>query len=253
MNNIASASRFSLLILKAGLRDIKAFAVSLGFPLFMLFAFWITTRDGSEESVELFEHIVPAIMAMAVMLPGQTQATRLVGWRERGTLRRLALAPLPVPAAIAGISLSQTIIAIFQGIVICLCCLIVSTTPLDIAGLLMIVVYLPLISLTFIALGFLLSAFFKSSIITGYAYFAVFLPLFFLGSFPSEELPAQIGLIVPWFPTSMGINLIDIIFANSGPRAGSLFSVIGLLTYAIVFISAGIFLYKNKIRKGVLI
>ncbi|MBN1647450.1 MAG: ABC transporter permease [Spirochaetales bacterium] len=244
MNSISSVTGFSLLVLKSSLRDIRSLAITSGLPVFMLFTFWITTRDGSADSQDLFMHMAPAICAMAVMMPGQTQAARLAGWRDSGTLRRLALAPVPVSASIIGISTAQVIMAVLQGFVLFLACLPAAGLHFGITVPIMLLGYMALISTAFITLGILLSALFSGPANTGYAYFAVFLPLFFLGSFPLEHLPPGIRVFIPWLPTTMGIQLVKSLFEPDGSNL--LFSVCGLVVYALIFICAGVLLYRKK-------
>ncbi len=246
MTRAVSITRFSLLFLRSGIRDIKSQAISFGLPLFMLFTFWITTRDGSEESTELFLHMIPAICAMAVMMPAQTQATRLVSWRECGSLRRLALSPIPASITVIGISVSQIIIGLIQGLIICFCCLIAAKQQVQPEMFFIIIADMVVISSAFISLGILLSVFFKKASITGYAFFAVFLPMFFIGSFPLEQLPRKIHSFIPWLPTSMGINLINSIFEHTKIQKEMFFPVFGLLAYTLVFITTSSLLYKNK-------
>ena len=94
------ALQFTRALIKANLKNRKMLALSLGFPVFMLFTFWITTRGPQEEDFDLMVVMFPAIVALAVMLAGLTQATRITQWREQGIFQRFALTPVPLPVLV---------------------------------------------------------------------------------------------------------------------------------------------------------
>lgn len=52
---------FSMTLFRANLRNIKALAVTLGLPLFMLFTIWVPALAGDGESQELMQLLFPAI------------------------------------------------------------------------------------------------------------------------------------------------------------------------------------------------
>lgn len=250
MTNLESMVRFSCAVLIAGMRDLKALAVALGLPVFMLFTFRITTLDGSEESRELFEHMVPAICAMAVMMTGQTHAVRLVKWREIGTVRRLSLLPVPVSCTIIGVSISGAVIGVLQGTVLCLICFGFTGFPAGIHTILILPPVMLMTGTAFISLGSLLSGFMKRSHHTPYAFFAVFIPLFFISSFPIDELPASMRFIIPWLPTTMGIDLISGLFSSGSLSSRSVFPLTGLAVYSVLFSLSGALLFSRKNRPG---
>jgi hypothetical protein len=65
----------------------------------------------------------------------------------------------------------------------------------------------------------------------------VLLPLVFLGSFPSEMMPATMNAITPWLPTTMAIELIgELFYAGHLPEKAG-FYLVGLLVYLAVFVT----------------
>ena len=246
MTYTGSTIRFSATVLKASLRDIKSLAITLGLPLFMLFTFWLTTMDSSEESSELREHMLPAVCAMSVMMAGQTQATRLVRWREQGGLRRFALVPVPIGMTITGISISQILIGFLQGVVFTFTLFIVLSVEVTLILCLQTAGVILLIGTAFISLGTLLSAIMNKSHVTGYAFFGIFIPMFFIGSFPLEELPPGIVHFIPYLPTTMGIRLVNGIFIHGEIVGNRLFPVLGLILYTILFGLAGWLVFRKK-------
>lgn len=231
---LKTAVRFSLTILLSSLRNFKLMAVSLGLPLFMLFTFWITTRGDSPDEFDLMGFMFPAIVALSIMLVGLTQATRLSGWRAQGVFERLALTPVPLAYLVLGIAFSQIIIGIIQGIGILLLGAALGLM-ISIKGALLILAIAPLAAATFIAFGSLVASFTSRSDISVYVFLAIFLPIFFLGGFPSHMLPATIQKILPWLPTSMAIRLISSLFAHGNLPDNAWFSITGLLIYGLIF------------------
>ncbi len=244
--NLQSTWQFATKLLWASLRNIKGMALTLGLPLFMLFTFWISTRDGSQESEDLIAMMFPAVVALSVMMAGQTQATRLSRWREQGIFERLLLTPTPLANLIFGAALGQIVVGIIQGIAVLLLGLALGGVAVNLGGALLALGIMVLGGITFIAFGSALAGFINRSDAAGYAYFFIFMPLFFLGSFPPEMLPAAMGTIIPWLPTSMLIELVGSLLALGHLPDNALFSIVGLMGYAVIFIALGVWRLRWK-------
>jgi ABC-2 type transport system permease protein len=229
-----ATAQFSLTILRASLKNVKVMAATLGLPLFMLFTFWITTRGDSPDDFDLMGFMFPAIVALSVMLAGLTQATRLAGWRAQGVFERLALTPVPLAHLVLGAALSQVVMGVIQGISVLLPGAALGMT-IPWQGALLILGVSALAAATFIAFGSLVASFTGRADVAAYVFFATFMPLFFLGGFPPDMLPASIRVILPWLPTSMAIELIDSLFAHGGLPDNALFSIAGLSIYGLIF------------------
>jgi ABC-2 type transport system permease protein len=229
-----ATAQFSLTILRASLKNVKVTAATLGLPLFMLFTFWITTRGDSPDDFDLMGFMFPAIVALSVMLAGLTQATRLAGWRAQGVFERLALTPVPLAHLVLGTALSQVVMGVIQGISVLLPGAALGMT-IPWQGALLILGVSALAAATFIAFGSLVASFTGRADVAAYVFFATFMPLFFLGGFPPDMLPASIRVILPWLPTSMAIELIDSLFAHGGLPDNAPFSIAGLSIYGLMF------------------
>lgn len=229
-----ASAKFSLTILLASLKNVKVMATTLGLPLFMLFTFWITTRGDSPDDFDLMGFMFPAIVALSIMLVGLSQATRLSGWRAQGVFERLALTPVPLAYLVLGVAFSQVVIGVIQGISI----LLLGTAlgmMVSLKGALLILAISPLAAATFIAFGSLVASFTSRADVAVYVFLAIFLPIFFLGGFPSHMLPTSIQNILPWLPTSMAIKLISSLFAHGNLPDKAWFSITGLLIYGLIF------------------
>jgi ABC-type multidrug transport system permease subunit len=226
---------FTGALIKANLKNLKVLALSLGFPVFMLFTFWITTRGPQEEDFDLMQVMFPAIVALAVMLAGLTQATRIAQWREQGIFQRFALAPVPLPALVLGAAAAQVITGLLQGISILILGVLLGVIAPSIIGLLTALGVMLLSAITFVSFGSVIATFISRSDVAGYVFFFTFMPIFFLGSFPAEMLPTLMQKIIVWLPTTMAIELIGHQLATGMLPEGAVFSLVGLMVYAIVF------------------
>jgi ABC-type multidrug transport system permease subunit len=96
-------------------------------------------------------------------------------------------------------------------------------------------VVMVLAAATFIAIGSFIAAVTKKAEIAGYIFMFILLPLIFLGSFPSEMMPAVMNSITPWLPTSMAIDLIGVLFYSGHLPENAAFDLVGLLGYLLLF------------------
>ena len=53
MKSFAPTCQFALTLLQANVRNLKALALTLGLPLFMLFTIWVPSLAGDQESQEI--------------------------------------------------------------------------------------------------------------------------------------------------------------------------------------------------------
>ena len=92
------------------------FLISLGIPLFLLEAFWLTNSEIEGEDLTLLEYMFPAIVALGVMMSGQAHAIRICSWKEKGVFKRLSATPVPLLFLFISIAVTQIIIGILQGV-----------------------------------------------------------------------------------------------------------------------------------------
>lgn len=234
-NIISSTYYFSLSLLGASIRNYKALAVMMGVPLFMLLSFWLPSLAASPDEPDLMGHMFPAIVLLSVIIAGLTHATRLARWREQDVFRRLVLTPVPLFNLILGASTVQILIGLLQGLVMLVFGILLLSLPINWLGCLIALGVMALAAATFIAMGSFIAAITKRADIAGYIFMFVLLPLIFLGSFPSYMMPATMNAITPWFPTTMAIELIGVLFYSGHLPENAAFYLVGLLIYLLVF------------------
>jgi ABC-type multidrug transport system permease subunit len=232
--------QFSITLLYANLRNVKALAITLGLPLFMLFTIWVPSLAGDEGSQEMMQLLFPAIILLSVIMPGLTQATRMTRWREAHIFQRLALTPVPLANLMAGTAITQILIGVAQGILILSFGIIIVGLELTLGSVLLVLGAMLLAGAAFIAFGSLIAAFSRKSDIAGYVFFFSIMPLTFLASFPPEMMPESINAMTPWLPTSMAIELIGPLFLGNHLSEGAVLAGVGLLAYTFLFAAIGV-------------
>lgn len=202
----------------------------------MLFTFWISTRWDDPSEFDLMRYMYPAIVAISVMLTGQTLAIRVNNWREQNIFQRLILTSIGINSIMLGMALTQIIMGIAQGLAILLIGIFLLQFSINFLSFFVILGVIIITGMTFSAYGILIATFTKKSEITGYVFFFSLLPLYFLASFPSEMLPPIIRIILPWLPTWMSIELIEsTLYTQMLPPTG-VFMILGLVLYIMVFV-----------------
>ncbi|MFW9821260.1 MAG: ABC transporter permease [Candidatus Thorarchaeota archaeon] len=222
-------------------------AITLFLPLFMLFTFWISTRWDDPSEFDLMRYMYPAIVAISIMLTGQTLATRLNSWREQNIFQRLILTSVNLTHIMLGMTITQIIMGIIQGLAILIIGIFLLQIHISFLSFFSILGVIIITGLTFSAYGIFIATFTKKSELTGYVFFFSLLPLYFLASFPTEMLPPSIQIILPWLPTWMSIELIEsAIYAQAFPPNG-VFMILGLVIYITIFalVSSRFFNWKD--------
>lgn len=234
INPLKPTLQFSSTLMKASLRNLKALALTLGMPLFMLSTIWIPTIAGDEESQELMQILFPAIILLSIIMPGLTQATRLTRWREQEIFRRFALTPVPLTHLMLGTAFTQILIGVGQGALMLLFGIFLVGLEMSWQSVFWVLGAMMLAAAAFIAFGSLIAAFVNKADIAGYVFFFSIMPLTFLASFPPEMMPASLNAVTPWLPTSMAIELIGPLFLNNQLSDGAMVAGAGLTIYALV-------------------
>jgi hypothetical protein len=234
-NNLVPSLQLSFALLKANLKNIRMLIMTLFFPLFLLFTFWISTRWDDPAEFDLMAYMFPAIVAISVMLTGQTLATRLNSWREQDVFQRLTLTSINLPSIMLAMALTQIIMGVLQGFLILLIGVLLLQISITAASFFLLLLVIMITGMAFSAFGTFIATITRRSEITGYVFFFTLLPFFFIASFPTEMLPPVMGKILPWIFTYMSIELIDYgIYAQTFPPNAYLM-FIGLFVYIIIF------------------
>jgi ABC-type multidrug transport system permease subunit len=245
IDTLTATLQFSAKLLSVNLRNLKALALTLGMPFFILFTVWVPSLAGDEESQEIMQLLFPAVILLSVIMPGLTQATRLTRWREERIFQRLALTPVPLANLMLGTALTQIVIGVGQGMLMLLFGILIVGLELSWGSVFLVLVGMMLAGAAFIAFGSLIAAFSRKSDLAGYVFFFSIMPLIFLASFPPEMMPNSLNAVTPWLPTSMAIEWIGPLFLDNHQSGDALFAGVGLVLYTLLFAFASFRMQRN--------
>jgi ABC-2 type transport system permease protein len=219
----------------AGVYYFKApnFTYGLLMPVSLFIAFLIAGQINSSQIVSGLTSLVilfgtTSIEAVAVVLEKQT-----------GTFERLLAAPVSFFTIIFGKALA----GFFFGLVLATAVLVPLTviSGTFIANPLLVFIAIAFSSLTFSALGVLISAYAKwvpeAQMLSNFLRF----PMAFLsGTFlPLELLPAQLGIIARFLPLTYSVEALRISINDSAPTIAYLMDILILALFSFILLVAG--------------
>lgn len=163
------------------------------------------------------DYLVPGILAMALMQLGIFAAVELVAERENKVLKRLGATPLRRSTMIISTVIFRLMVALVQAALIIIIARLVFDVPM-LGSWLFLIVMVILGTLTFLALGYLLSAFAKTERTAMPLLMSIQFPMMFLSGifFPAEMMPDFMIPIMNAMPlTYLGDSLRQIMVGSS--------------------------------------
>lgn len=163
------------------------------------------------------DYMVPGILAMALMQLGIFAAVELVAERENKVLKRLGATPLRRSTMIISTVIFRLMVALVQAALIIIIARLVFDVPM-LGSWLFLIVMVILGTLTFLALGYLLSAFAKTERTAMPLLMSIQFPMMFLSGifFPAEMMPDFMIPIMNAMPlTYLGDSLRQIMVGSS--------------------------------------
>ena len=184
----------------ASLGQPTLYLVALGFGLGPVFQ-----RAGEGNYVQF---VAPGIMAMTVLFSSIFSGMGLLWDRQLGFLKETLVAPVPRFQIMLGRTLGAATVALCQGLLVAVVCLIVGFRPVDAAGLPVALGLLMLIACLFSALGTAIGSLLEN--IQGFQMIMSFLvmPIFFLSGalYPLTNLPRAMTVITSLDPLAYGVD-----------------------------------------------
>ena len=199
------------------LREIKRYVrsraqivASLGQPTLYLvvlgFGLGPTFRDAGNGSYLQF--LAPGVVGMTILFSSIFSGVGLLFDRQFGFLKETLVAPVPRVHIMIGRTLGGATVAMLQGTLMLLVCLIAGFRPASAGGLMMAPVFMLLIAVVFCALGTAIGS--RLQDMQGFQLVMNFLvlPIFFLSGalFPLDNLPAALSFLTRLDPLSYGID-----------------------------------------------
>jgi len=181
----------------------------------------LNERTLQTHNVRAIDYLVPGILAMALMQLGIFAAVPLVVERENKVLKRLGATPLRRSTMVISTVIFRLLIAMGQAALIIIVAWLVFDVPmlgswLSLAGMII------LGTLTFLAIGYMLSAFAKTEQTAMPLLMSIQFPMMFLSGifFPVEMMPGFMRPIMDAMPlTYLGDSLRQIMVESSALHA----------------------------------
>jgi ABC-2 type transport system permease protein len=196
--------------LKRYTRSRAQIVASLGQPLLYLLALGFGLGPVFQKSGNgsYLQFIAPGVIGMTVLFSSIFSGISLLWDRQFGFLKETLVAPVPRISIVIGKTLGGVTVALIQGTLVVVVCLIAGFRPIHLAGVAPAFGYMALIALVFAGLGTAIGS--KLQDMQGFQLIMNFLvmPIFFLSGalFPLEHLPKALGVITGLDPLSYGID-----------------------------------------------
>jgi ABC-2 type transport system permease protein len=221
---------------KKYLRSRAQIIASLGSPLMYLgvlgFALGPVFARAGEGSYLQF--IAPGVMGMTLLFTSMFSGVALLWDRQFGFLKETLVAPVPRVQVMLGRTLGGATVAMLQGLLILVVCLIAGFRPSSAAALPVALLVMALIAIVFAALGTVIGSSLRE--MQGFQLVMNFLvmPIFFLSGalYPLKNLPIALAVLTRIDPLTYGVD---------GARGAFIgVSHFGIMTDVVVLIVAGL-------------
>jgi ABC-2 type transport system permease protein len=154
------------------------------------------------------QFIAPGVIGMAVLFSSIFSGIVLLWDRQFGFLREILVAPAPRSRIMLGRTLGGATVAMVQGMLVVIVCLVAGFRPVSIAMFPLALVFMALIAIAFGALGAAIGSVLED--MQGFQLIMNFLvlPIFFLSGalFPLHNLPAALAVLTRLDPLSYGVD-----------------------------------------------
>ena len=194
----------------ASLGQPMLYLIVLGFGLGPVFQ-----RAGSGSYLQF---VAPGVIGMTVLFSSIFSGLGLLWDRQFGFLKETLVAPVPRLQIMIGRTLGGATVAVIQGLLVTLVCVLAGFRPVNLAMVPVALVFMMLIAAVFSALGVAIGSSLQD--MQGFQLIMNFLvmPIFFLSGalFPLAGLPKALALAASVDPLSYGIDgMRSVLLGNS--------------------------------------
>jgi ABC-2 type transport system permease protein len=183
---------------------------SLGQPLLYLLALGFGLGPVFERAGQgnYIQFIAPGVITMTVLFSAMFSGIGLIWDRQFGFLKETLVAPVPRLAVMIGRTLGGATVALLQGLLVLVLCMLVGFRPTNLAGLPLALLFMAMIAFVFCALGTALGSRLENMQAFPMVSSFVMMPLFFLSGalFPLEGLPGAMQAVTAVNPLSYGVD-----------------------------------------------
>ena len=237
------------------LRELKRYTrsraqmiASLGQPVLYLLAlgFGMGPVYAQAGHGSYLQFLAPGVIGMTVLFSSIFSGMGLLWDRQFGFLKETLVAPVPRILIMAGRTLGGATVAMLQGLLVTIVCLIAGFRPVSLAMVPVGLAFMMMIAIVFAALGTTIGSVLKD--MQGFQMTMNFLvlPIFFLSGalFPLNNLPRVLGWITSADPLAYGIDGMRsalLGMAHFGPAIDG--AVLGCV--ALLFLSLGAYSFSK--------
>jgi ABC-2 type transport system permease protein len=231
------------------LREVKKYSrsrvqiiASLGQPLLYLLVlgFGLGPVFQKAGGGSYLQFMAPGIVGMAVLFTSVFSGIALLWDRQFGFLKETLVAPVPRIRIMIGRTLGGATVAILQGMLILIVCLIAGFRPVSLVSFPLALVFMVMIAIVFAALGTAIGSGLQD--MQGFQLIMNFLvlPIFFLSGalFPLNNLPKALALATTLDPLSYGVDGMRVVMIGVG-HFGAIVDAVVLGTLAIALLCFG--------------
>jgi ABC-2 type transport system permease protein len=234
--------------LKRYVRSRAQIAASLGQPLLYLLALGFGLGPIFQKSGHgsYLQFIAPGVIAMTVLFTSIFSGIALLWDRQFGFLKETLVAPVPRITIMIGRTLGGATVAMIQGVLVIIVCLIAGFRPVNLAAVPLAFGFMLLIAVVFGALGTAIGSVLQD--MQGFQLIMNFLvlPIFFLSGalFPLANLPKALGIVTSIDPLSYGVDGLRGALAGIS-HFGPAIDLSVLCILAAIFLGIGSFLFSR--------
>ncbi|MBN9614919.1 MAG: multidrug ABC transporter permease [Acidobacteriales bacterium 59-55] len=234
--------------LKRYVRSRVQIVVSLGQPCLYLvalgFGFGPVFKQAGQGSYLQF--MAPGVIGMTVLFSSVFSGIAMLWDRQFGFLKETLVAPVSRLQIMAGRTLGGATVAIIQGVLILVICLVAGFRPQSWTALPFAFLFVVLIAVVFAALGTGIGSVLED--MQGFQLVMNFLvlPIFFLSGalYPLTNLPTAMAVIVRLDPLTYGVDGLRGALVNTWQFSPALDLAV-LVALACVFLGSGAYLFSK--------
>lgn len=231
------------------LREVKKYSrsrvqiiASLGQPLLYLLVLGfglgpVFQRAGAGSYLQF---MAPGVIGMAVLFTSVFSGIALLWDRQFGFLKETLVAPVPRIYIMIGRTLGGATVAMLQGVLIVVVCLIAGFRPVSMVGLPIGFLFMAAIAILFAAMGTTIGSSLQD--MQGFQLIMNFLvlPIFFLSGalFPLNNLPKALAFVTALDPLSYGVDGLRAALIGAA-HFGAYVDAIVLATVAVALLCLG--------------
>lgn len=240
------------------LREMKRFVRAksrivgaLAFPLFFLAFIGLGFRKmaipGIGEGVDYINYLVPGILGMSLLFSSTFGGLSVLWDREFGFLKEIMVAPVSRVSIVLGRIMGGVTTALIQSLIILCISFLLGFRISSVLSLLMALVFMILISVTFLGMGLIFAS--KMKDMQGFSMvmnFVIF-PLFFLSGalYPLENFPVWLRYLSHIDPLTYGIDgLRSVLIGVSSYSV--VFNFMMMIGFSLVMIILGTYFFEKS-------